>query len=133
MPKGTPHKYSKTIENRIRQGIRNGVSIAVILDGLSDLEGQTGNIPKSTDTLYKHYGHAIGEERAKFHEYLGSKARERIEKGSDRILELALRSKAGWNPSVKVEDVTDEEDENKDAISVLAGLLKKETPDEEDE
>lgn len=119
--------YSKPVAKRIRELIRDGVSVTVILDSIQSYQ----NAPKSTATLYKIYGQDIAEERAAFHQYLGGKARQRIEEGSDKILELALRSKAGWNPSIVVEEKdSDAPDENSDAISTLMTLLGKTEPDD---
>lgn len=117
-----PLPFSKTIENRVRKGIRNGVGVRVIFDSIQELP----NAPGSYSTFYKLYGQAMAEERAEFHDYLGQKARERIEDGSDKILELALRSKAGWNPSVVTEEKdSDDPDENSDPIAVLMEKLGK--------
>lgn len=120
---GDDFVYSKDIENRVRQGIRDGLTIAVIHDSVRHLQ----NCPNSRQTFYKYYGEVIAEERASFQSYLGQKARAAIEGGSERILELALRSKAGWNPTVKVEEKTeDSPDENLDAISALMLKLGRE-------
>ena len=119
--------YSKHVANRIRELIRDGVSMTVVLDSIQSYQ----NAPKSSATLYKIYGQDIAEERAAFHQYLGGKARQRIEEGSDKILELALRSKAGWNPSIVVEEKdSDDPDENSDAISTLMTLLGKKEQDD---
>ena len=107
--------------------VRDGVTMTVVLDSIQSYR----DAPKSLKTLYSIYGQDIAEERAAFHQYLGGKARQRIEEGSDKILELALRSKAGWNPSVVVEEKdSDTPDENSDAISTLMSLLGKTEPDD---
>lgn len=110
------------IAKEIRRLIRDGVTVKVILDSIQKYD----DAPRSLSTVYKIYGQDIAEERAAFHSYLGGKAREHIENGSERILELALRSKAGWNPTEKVQQVDENEvDENTSAIEELMGLLGK--------
>ena len=112
--------YSKDIEDRLRDGIKHGLTMDVILDSIQSLP----HAPKSKTTLLSKYRDAIAEERAEFHMFLGGEARKRIVDGSDKILELALRAKAGWNPSVKVEEVDpNEPDEDTDAMSLLAAKL----------
>lgn len=119
--------YSHDVEKRVRQLVRDGVGVRVIIDSIQDLP----YAPRSLSTLYKKYGQAIADERAEFHSWLGGKARERIEEGSDKILELALRSKAGWNPTIVTEEKDSEDaDENQDALSVLMEKLGKKQDDE---
>jgi hypothetical protein len=69
---------------------------------------------------------AIGEARYEFQKSLAEKAKDRIDNDSDKILELALKSKAGWNPNIRIEDVeNDELDENKDPIRKIIEMLGK--------
>jgi len=128
---GDDFKFSKIIENRIREGIRNGLTIAVIHDSIMHLN----EAPNSKQTFYKIYGEVIADERARFQSRLGQKANDILDNpdhpGHTKILELALRAKAGWNPSVKIEEKTDDSaDENLDAISALMLKLGKEVPKE---
>lgn len=117
-------KWRKVIEDHIRKGIRNGATLKQILDRISHL----AEAPQSTATLYKIYGPAIEEERAQFSDFVGSAVRQKIEEGDSKIIEFTARSKLGWNPSVKIEETTaEDEDEDKDAISRLAQLLGKDT------
>lgn len=120
--------YSPDVEKRIRQLVRDGVGVRVIIDAIQDL----AFAPRSIKTMYEKYGPAIADERAKFHSYLGQKAYERIDEGSDKILELALRSKAGWNPSVITEEKDAEDiDEDSDALDILLEKLGKKDKDTE--
>jgi len=117
-----PLPYRKDIANRVRKLIRDGVKMSVILDSIQDLQ----DAPRSMSTLYKIYGNDIAKERAEFQSYLGSKAMQRIEEGSDRILELALKSKAGWNPTETVNiGESDDFDEDTSAIDELLTILGK--------
>lgn len=112
--------YDKKIENKLREGIRNGLTIKVIFDSIRHYQ----NSPQSVQTLYNKYGAAIAEERASLQTWLGDKARKRIEEGSDAVLIHALKTKAGWNSPVEVKEVDDKDpDENLDAISLLAKRL----------
>jgi len=116
--------YSKDVENRIRKLIRKGVAVKVILDSIQDLQ----DAPKSLQSMYTKYGWAIADERARLHEYLGEVALEEIANGNSKILELALRAKAGWNPtSVTQEKTEDDMDEDQDPIEILMDKLSKRT------
>lgn len=122
MPAPDPIPHRKPIAKHIRRRISEGVKMTVLMDEIQSYQ----DAPKSTKTLYKVYGDDIAEARAEYHGWLGQKARERIEDGSDRILELALRSKAGWNPqqSLTVTEGDPEElDEDTSAIEELRTLL----------
>lgn len=119
-----PIPYREDIAKVVRERISNGVAVNVIIDEIQKF----ANAPKSRKTFYKLYGDDVAKVRAEFQNWLGEQAKKRIREGSDKILELSLRSKAGWNPSVKVEEVdSEDEDENQDAISVLMQKLGRET------
>ena len=116
--------YNKNIENRVRKLIKDGVSIRMIFESIQELQ----HAPRSYTTFYKHYGHAIAEEKAELASWLGGKARESIERGSDTVLIHALRSKAGWNPTQVVDERDDEDpDEDNDPLQVLMEKLGKKT------
>ena len=121
-------KHRKTIENHVRKGIRNGATIQQILDRISHM----AEAPQTTATLYKIYGPAIEEERADFSDFVGGAVRQKIQEGDSKIIEFTARSKLGWNPSVKIEEVdAEDEDKDNDAVSRLAALLGKDKePDE---
>ena len=83
--------------------------------------------PRSLNTLYKHYGHVIAEERAKLQGEIGDAVMKKVREGDSKLIEFAARSKANWNPTVSVEEKSkDDPDENRDAISELSRLLGKE-------
>jgi len=122
-------KHRKVIENEVRKGIQNGASIQQILDRISHM----AEAPASSATLYKIYGPAIEEERAKFSDFVGSAIVRKIQEGDSKIIEFTARSKMGWNPSTRIEEVdqSDEEKDN-DAVSRLASLLGKDKSKEEE-
>ena len=123
--------YSKPIAKKVQEMVTNGVAIKVILDSIQTYQ----NAPKSMQTFYNLYGDDIAQARGNFQNALGAKAWERIEADSDRILELALRSKAGWNPSQNVtitEGDPDAPDESTSAIEELKTLLGRGDPEEDD-
>lgn len=119
-------KYSKLIEDRIREGIQNYLTMQAILDSVSHMkEG-----PASTKSLYKIYGDVIAEERFKQQGFIGGAMHRKIQEGDSKMIEFAARTKMGLNPTTQVKEV-DEDEESKDAISTLAKLLgKDEEPDE---
>jgi hypothetical protein len=124
--KRKPHvnefQYSKQIEDRVREGILHGLSLQVIFDSLENHSDR----PTALSGFTKKYKSAIGEARYEFQKSLAEKAKDRIENDSDKILELALKSKAGWNPNIRIEDVeNDELDENKDPIRKIIEMLGK--------
>lgn len=119
------YKRREPIAKRIVGLIDDGVTMNVILDTIQAEFGT--DVPKSTQTIYKLYGDDIAKARAGFQSYLGKKAFQRIEEGSDRILELALRSKAGWKPqeSVTIDEGEDSE-QGSSALDTIMDLLGKE-------
>lgn len=134
MPYMPPYKRKEHVAKRLTGLIDNGVTMATILDTLSAEFGT--DIPSSSSTFYKVYGDDIAKARASFADWLGNKARQRIDEGSDRILELALRSKAGWKPQESIEVTEgDGSHEGSSALDVLMEKLGKKagTLDEEDE
>ena len=118
------YRYNVLIAQKVKDGILRGLSMTVIIDSCSAIQ----DCPGSRQTFYKVYGKDIAEARAEFQSYLGDAARKRIDEGSDKILELALRSKAGWNPQETINvKVDDEPDESTSALEDLMTLLNKKT------
>jgi hypothetical protein len=126
MPTGVPmsnvtYKYSERVASEIDRGIKAGLKMAVIHDSLLRL----AETPKSRAMFFEKYKDQIAKSRSEYQIWLGDTARTRIEEGSDKILELALRSKAGWNPSLKIEEADAEDSEEVTALDKLARLLGK--------
>jgi len=120
--------FSAVIEKRIRKLMRSGVNMTVIFEEIKGMKDG----PQSTSTFYKLYGNVISEERAIFQENLGDIAMRRIEEGSDRILELALRAKAGWKTTEQVEvSEVESADEQNAALKTLMRKLGKEVDEDE--
>lgn len=125
-----PIPHRKPIAKHITRRIKEGVTIKVIMDEIQSFQ----DAPKSLPTFYKVYAEDIAKARGEYQGWLGSVANERIAGGSDRILELALRSKAGWNPQQSVtvtEGDPDELDEDTSAIEELKTLLGRGKSDNE--
>jgi hypothetical protein len=118
-------KYRKDIENRIREGLQNNLTITAILDSISHMN----EAPASSSSLYRIYGEVIEEERYKNQIEIGHALRRKVQEGDSKLIEFLAKTKMGLNPTTQVKEVT-EEDENKDAISRLAQLLGKDTSDE---
>jgi len=130
MAQNTEIPYSEAIAERVRDGIRHGVTIRVIFDSICGMR----NSPGSMQTFYKLYKKDIEEARFEYQNWLGEKATDRIKEGSDKILELALRSKAGWNPQETIVVASpDDEREETSALDDLMAALGKVRGKEEDE
>lgn len=124
------YEYDQRIANEIKEGIRKGLAMKVIFDAIQRHQ----QAPKAYSTFLKMYGQDIANARADFQGELGELAMARIREGSDKILELALRSKAGWNPRETIEIEAHDESTNEmtSLIEELALKLGK-TPKKEDE
>jgi hypothetical protein len=119
-------KYRKDIENRIREGIQNNLTIVAILDSISHM----AEAPQNSSGLYKIYGDVIEEERYKNQVEIGHALRRKIQEGDSKLIEFLAKTKMGLNPVQQVKEIDDEE-ENKDAVSRLAQLLGKDTEPED--
>lgn len=113
-------KHNLHIATYIRKAIRAGVSMKVILDNIQKYD----HAPSSMNGMYRTYRNDIAEARAEIQELVGSVVVNKALEGDLKAAELFLRSKAGWNPTVKVEEV-DPEDAKEDtgAIDDLLALL----------
>jgi len=113
-----PHDMK--IATKIRAGICAGVSMRVIFDSVVTMK----NAPKSYQTFYKIYRDDIAASRASIQEEIGSVVINAAKGGDLKAAELFLRSRAGWSPTLKVEE-TDPEDVSEDtgAIEDLLALL----------
>ena len=108
------------IATYIRKAIRAGVAMKVILDDIQKYD----DAPRSMNGMYTTYRHDIAEARATIQEEVGAVVVKKALEGDMKAAELFLRSKAGWNPTIKIEEV-DPEDEKEDtgAIDDLLALL----------
>ena len=125
MKSQTVYKRDKTIARKIREGILNGLSLTRIHDSLRHYS----NCPSSWTTINKIYGKDIAEARAEIDGKVTDLAFKRMENGSDKLIELYLRSKAGWNPTVNINEI----DDAVDAVDILMEKLGKKSKDEESE
>jgi hypothetical protein len=121
-------KYSEVIAKKVREGIRNGVSVKDIMGSIQKYQ----YAPASTSTLYKLYGETIAEERASIVGQVGSVVVQQALDGDFKAAEFFLRSKGGWSPTQTINEVEQTEDPDMDesAIDTLMTLLGK-TSDEE--
>jgi hypothetical protein len=124
-----PHDMK--IATKIRAGICAGVSIRVIFDSVVTMN----NAPKSYQTFYKIYRDDIAASRASIQEEIGSVVINAAKGGDLKAAELFLRSRAGWSPTVRVEDV-DPEDVSEDTgaiddLLLLLGMEKTKGKEEE--
>ena len=114
--------HNLKIATYIRKAIRAGVSMKVILDNIQNYD----HAPSSMNGMYKTYRDDIAQARADIQEAVGAVVVNKALEGDLKAAELFLRSKAGWNPTIKIleedpEDVT----EDTGAIDDLLALLGK--------
>jgi hypothetical protein len=116
-------KYSEIIAKKVKEGIRNGVSVKDIMASVQKYQ----NAPSSTATFYKLYGQDIADTRADIVGKVGSVVIQQAIDGDFKAAELFLRSKGGWSPTSTVNEVeqTENPDEDESAIDSLMTLLGK--------
>lgn len=123
-------KHNLKIATYIRKAIKAGVSMKVILDNIQKYDGA----PTSMNGMYKTYRNDIAEARADIQEAVGAVVVAKALEGDLKAAELFLRSKAGWNPTVKIEEVDPEDAKEEtgaiDDLLALLGRNKKEEPEE---
>ena len=122
--------YSNLIAKRVRQGIRDGVSVRDIMGSIQKYQ----NAPNSLTTFYKLYGQDISEEKADIVGKVGNVVINAALSGDFKAAELFLRSKGGWSPTSTINEVEQLEDPDTDesAIDSLMTLLVKKQPDNGD-
>lgn len=120
-----PIPYSEVIAKKVKEGIRNGVSVKDILASVQKYQ----NAPSSTATFYKLYGQDIADTKADIVGKIGSVVIQQAIDGDFKSQELYLRSKGGWSPTSTVNEVEQSEnpDEDTSAIDSLMTLLGKNT------
>ena len=122
--------YSNLIAKRVRQGIRDGVSVRDIMGSIQKYQ----NAPNSLTTFYKLYGQDISAEKADIVGKVGNVVINAALSGDFKAAELFLRSKGGWSPTSTINEVEQLEDPDTDesAIDSLMTLLGKKQPDNGD-
>lgn len=122
-------KHNLHIATYIRKAIKAGVSMKVILDNIQKYD----NAPSSMNGMYKTYRNDIAEARADIQEAVGFVVVQKALDGDMKAAELFLRSKAGWNPTLKIEEVEpDEVKEDTAAIDDLLALLGRKKAEKEE-
>ena len=121
--------YSEIIAKKVREGVRNGVSIKDIMGSIQKYQ----NAPSSTATFYKLYGEDIAETKASIVAAIGNVVVQQALEGDFKSQEFYLRSKGGWSPNSTINEMELETDPDTDdsAIDSLMGLLGKSNPDDE--
>ena len=120
--------YSEIIAKKVREGVRNGVSIKDIMGSIQKYQ----NAPSSTATFYKLYGEDIAETKASIVAAIGNVVVQQALEGDFKSQEFYLRSKGGWSPNSTINEMELETDPDTDdsAIDSLMGLLGKSNPDD---
>lgn len=122
-------KHNLKIATYIRKAIRAGVSMKVILDNIQRYD----HAPSSMNGMYSVYRDDIAQARADIQEEVGSVVVNKALEGDMKAAELFLRSKAGWSPTVKVEEVDPESFvEDTGAIDDLMALLGRNKKDDKE-
>ena len=121
--------YSEIIAKKVREGVRNGVSIKDIMGSIQKYQ----NAPSSTATFYKLYGEDIAETKASIVAAIGNVVVQQALEGDFKSQEFYLRSKGGWSPNSTINEMELETDPDTDdsAIDSLMGLLGKSNPDDQ--
>ena len=122
-----PLPYREVIAKKVREGIRNGVSVKDILASIQKYQ----NAPSSTATFYKLYGQEIADTKATIVGQVGSVVIKQALEGDFKSQELFLRSKGGWSPTstVNEQELSEDPDTDESAIDSLITLLGKKSPD----
>jgi len=123
MPGPVPSlKYNEPVAKYIRQAVKDGVQIKVIL---ATVNKRYQNAPRNNANLYRLYGGDIAEARAEITQRVGNVVIEQALNGHYPSQELFLRSKGGWSPkeTQQLEDVSGDPDENSSAVNSLMILL----------
>jgi hypothetical protein len=113
----TPH--IPEIASEIDRLIRSGVKMKVIFDYIQQFD----QAPHSYMTFMKVYKTDIAKARSDIQSEMGSVVIEAARGGDWKAAELFLRTKAGWNQTIEVEEVDSEEKEETGAIDELIALL----------
>lgn len=118
-----PLPYSEVIAKKVREGIRNGVSVKDILASIQKYQ----NAPSSTATFYKLYGQDIADTKSSIVGQIGSVVIQQALEGDFKSQELFLRSKGGWSPTstVNEQELSEDPDTDESAIDSLMTLLGK--------
>lgn len=116
------HKKNNKIAKDIYAKISAGVSVR---DLLNHLVATYPDAPKSTSTLYKHYGSDIAQAKADVIERIGNVMIQKALDGDVKAAEFYLRSQGGWSPqsTENVNTSLTPEDEDNSATDELARLL----------
>lgn len=124
-------KYSEVIATKVKDGVRNGVSIRDLLASIQKYQ----NAPRSMSTFYKLYGEDIAEVKVDVIGKVGGVVVQKALEGDFKAAELFLRSKGGWSPTQTNIEVEQDEDQDMDeaAIDSLLALLGKEPDDTEED
>lgn len=128
--KAQPHayKHNPVLEKKIREGLSAGLTQKAIMDSIQ----YHPDCPAKWETLYRVYGEAIEDERYRMRQEIGNAVMNKVREGDSKMIEFAARSKAGWNPVDRVQEVDGAEvEEDMDAVTTLASILGKDYKTEE--
>jgi hypothetical protein len=125
----TPIPFKQEIADDIERLFKSGVKLKVIFDYIQKYD----DAPRSYDRMAKLYKQVIASARADIQSEMGAVVIGAAREGDWKAAEFFLKTKAGWNQTIEVEEVDSEEKEETGAIDDLIALLGMASEDEEDE
>jgi hypothetical protein len=115
----TPVPFVQEIADDIERLFKSGVKLKVIFDYIQKYD----DAPRSYDKMAKLYKQTIASARADIQSEMGGVVISAAREGDWKAAEFFLKTKAGWNQTIEVEEVDSEEKEETGAIDDLIALL----------
>lgn len=125
----TPVPFVQEIADEIERLFKAGVKLKVIFDYIQKYD----DAPRSYDTMAKLYKQTIASARADIQSEMGGVVISAAREGDWKAAEFFLKTKAGWNQTIEVEEVDSDDKEETGAIDDLIALLGIEQEDDKEE
>ena len=125
----TPIPFVQEIADDIERLFKAGVKLKVIFDYIQKYD----DAPRSYDKMVNLYKQVIASARADIQSEMGAVVIGAAREGDWKAAEFFLKTKAGWNQTIEVEEVDSEEKEETGAIDDLIALLGLSDEDEKEE
>jgi hypothetical protein len=111
--------FVQEIADDIERLFKSGVKLKVIFDYIQKYD----DAPRSYDKMANLYKQTIASARADIQSEMGGVVISAAREGDWKAAEFFLKTKAGWNQTIEVEEVDSEEKEETGAIDDLIALL----------
>lgn len=122
------YQYYGPIATKLRECLSMGMNLTQTHNSCKSYS----ECPPDIKTFGRIYKIDIEEARSEYQTYLHTKAKEFIDKGSEKVLVKALEAKGGWKEEITLSVEEGKADESSDAVEVLVGLLAKKKKDKEE-